>query len=114
MRPDIRDAWCKALRSGEYVQAAGQLHNEDGGYCCLGVLSEIIKDDATIKAAGWEFNGTEWYKGENNGWMGSLPYDIEKLVGFDGRLNQGDLIDLNDDKKAPFAAIADYIEAHTV
>lgn len=30
--------WLKALRSGEYIQAEGTLHDPDiGGFCCLGV-----------------------------------------------------------------------------
>lgn len=30
--------WLKALRSGEYIQADGTLHDPDiGGFCCLGV-----------------------------------------------------------------------------
>jgi len=36
----LREDWLKALRSGEYEQTTGVLH--DGlGYCCLGVLTHV-------------------------------------------------------------------------
>ena len=33
--------WVKALRSGEYKQGRSCLMDEDGCYCCLGVLSKV-------------------------------------------------------------------------
>ena len=34
----FKDKWLTALRSGEYKQGNGELHNElDDTYCCLGV-----------------------------------------------------------------------------
>lgn len=36
------DLFLKSLRSGEFEQAIGVLHNaETNGYCCLGVASEV-------------------------------------------------------------------------
>lgn len=44
MKPDIKERWVAALRSGEYKQGKGTL-KERGDcpplYCCLGVLLEI-------------------------------------------------------------------------
>lgn len=37
MKITLKKRWVKALRSGEFKQAEGDLHNECG-YCCLGVL----------------------------------------------------------------------------
>lgn len=46
MNQKIKKAWVKALRSGEYKQAAGMLRTSllDGkyGYCCLGVLQHTL------------------------------------------------------------------------
>ena len=39
-RSEIVKLWTSALRSGEYKQTSGCLHNGDG-YCCLGVLCDI-------------------------------------------------------------------------
>lgn len=40
MNPGVREEWCKALRSGDYIQTKGVLRNE-AGYCCLGVLEDL-------------------------------------------------------------------------
>ena len=40
MKPEIKQMWVDALRSGEFEQADGQLR-DDGRYCCLGVLCEL-------------------------------------------------------------------------
>ena len=36
-----RSDWVKALRSGKYKRAVGQLHDADGNYCVLGVACDI-------------------------------------------------------------------------
>ena len=39
----------KALRSGEYIQTSGILHNpEDGGFCCLG-LEQYINNKCKVE-----------------------------------------------------------------
>ncbi len=45
MKAKYKKKWLAALRSGEYSQAADFLHDGDGGYCCLGVLCDILKDE---------------------------------------------------------------------
>lgn len=41
MREDITK-WVEALRSGEYKQCKGTLHNAStGGFCCLGVYAAV-------------------------------------------------------------------------
>ncbi len=47
---DLAKKWVAALRSGEYKQTHGTLHN-DGGFCCLGVLCDI--------------QGRRWFKAEH-------------------------------------------------
>jgi len=46
MRPEAKEAWIKALRSGEYEQGECYLKQTNGKpkYCCLGVLCEITPD----------------------------------------------------------------------
>ena len=42
MNPELKAKWVAALRSGKYEQARCQL--SDGvGFCCLGVLCELMK-----------------------------------------------------------------------
>lgn len=42
MDPDIQRDWVAALRSGEYQQDTGALKTPTG-YCCLGVLVDVIQ-----------------------------------------------------------------------
>lgn len=42
----LKQTWLEALRSGEYKQTHGTLHNSEG-YCCLGVAAKVweLSDD---------------------------------------------------------------------
>lgn len=48
----LKERWVAALRSGEYKQTAGALHDQHG-YCCLGVLCEVadLSDPVTLTDA---------------------------------------------------------------
>lgn len=50
--PELKAKWLAALRSGEYKQGRYCL-STDNGFCCLGVLCDIVKDDV----------GYEWVPG---------------------------------------------------
>lgn len=41
MKPEVKEKWLKALRSGEYKQTIRFLHTKEG-FCCLGVLCDIF------------------------------------------------------------------------
>ncbi len=44
MKKNIATKWVKALRSGDYKQAYGRLHDTTtGGFCCLGVLCKMYE-----------------------------------------------------------------------
>lgn len=64
MKPEVKEAWLNALRSGEYEQGEGALHKieEDGPdtFCCLGVLCELA-----FKAGAVERFETDTYAGAN-------------------------------------------------
>lgn len=45
--------WIPALESGFYRQRSGVLSDESGGFCCLGVLLDVINPDA------WEHTDDE-------------------------------------------------------
>jgi hypothetical protein len=99
MDPILKANWCKALRSGEYVQGQGTLRNDAGQYCCLGVLCVV---------AGLELDPS------GNSPVGSKDsyQPIEPLVG-DASLNA--LYHRNDgicgQRPHTFSEIADYIES---
>ena len=121
MNQEIKEKWVAALRSGEYQQTKGYLHNEEG-YCCLGVLTDLC---AKEKGLEWEYpdgvyamDGCEMQlpSGVVN-WAG-LPTDDPYVNTPEGMNSEsGDLVrltELNDGTldilSLTFAQIADIIE----
>lgn len=97
MDAKIKREWIAALRSGKYKQAKGTLRR-DGGFCCLGVLCDVmgaqwVDEDAIV-------NGEL-----QNVYLSNNAADTAELK--DGE--QEKLWTMNDDGK-PFSEIADYIE----
>jgi hypothetical protein len=131
MDAQLKAKWVEALRSGEYKQAKGKLHDtKNDAFCCLGVLCKVM---------GAEFGpGQEEKENEDEDGMYMDTYDYVPVL--NGRVlssnddeelkdsfckeigipHQFDLIELNDGRgklgddnykaPAPFSEIADYIE----
>jgi hypothetical protein len=127
----LKAKWIEALRSGDYQQGPGKLHDTNtNSYCCLGVL---------CKAIGAEFCQVEIETECDDGTypvrVGCAPVlngrplvsdDAEELSAAFckeiGLQDQADLITLNDGysrpgepgfkPRQPFSVIADYIEAN--
>lgn len=107
MNADLKAKWLEALRSGRYQQARGALRrdtstkgSEEVGYCCLGVLCDIVGPEE------WDHTGTGvaiWRHA-----AGSLPANLRVEIDLDYRVEK-DLIDANDSGK-DFGLIADIIE----
>ena len=132
MNTEIKAQWLAALRSGEYTQTSGALRreNSDGsvGFCCLGVLCEILAKDGKIKYQPEdEYSDLRKYgagvDGEGDFVSGSafsLPYVVRELVGIStdaGEFEDAEgcdrtLISLNDSQGKAFPEIADYIEKY--
>lgn len=104
MDPTLKAEWISALRSGEYKQSRLCLRNGAAeGFCCLGVL-------AAIQGAEWDndrpiVNG-HTISHDEGGWIredfaGGLPLKLQQQ-----------LSNMNDNDRASFASIADYIEAN--
>jgi hypothetical protein len=57
LKPEIKEMWLKALRSGEYTQGQGHLHRIDETpseevhtFCCLGVLCDLaVKNGVAVQ-----------------------------------------------------------------
>lgn len=41
MKPEIKEKWVAALRSGKYEKGRGRLNYGNKQFCCLGVLCEV-------------------------------------------------------------------------
>jgi hypothetical protein len=121
MDPKIKAQWVAALRSGEYKQGGGQLHNSIAGeFCCLGVLCDLaVKAEVDVRVQPGAF-GTEY-----DGQTGSLPAAVQEWARLDtpdpelaptiDQDNDEDIYywdeasELND-TGVPFSQIADLIE----
>lgn len=59
---DEQTKWLADLASGVYDQAGWMLRHKDGGYCCLGLLCEGVKDHPEVMAEFEPIFTTEWDK----------------------------------------------------
>lgn len=53
MKPEIKAQWLAALRSGQYTQATGVLHEtgpRGDSYCCLGVLCDLAEKAGVVES----------------------------------------------------------------
>lgn len=129
MKKEIMEKWVAALRSGEYKQGIGLLHDRtQNTYCCLGVLSELAvkegvcpksKVDSTAlsematsatsnrAAFGLSYETTYLCK-EVMDWSGVVTVTGSSIPGLWGI----SLVKLNDELSKSFLEIADIIEEH--
>jgi hypothetical protein len=109
MDPVAKHAWVQALRSGEYPQGRGALH-QGTKWCALGVLVDVaIKAGVRVTEQVHPDHGSTGYDGE----YGSLPKAVQEWAGLnvpDPRVSRGPVAWLND-TGTPFSRIANYIEA---
>lgn len=99
MNAELKQQWVEALRSGKYQQGVGRLRTKDGEYCCLGVLGCIMK--LSFDELGCRF--IDKMDETTSSEYPQLPIN---------RIDQNHLISMNDDDKASFSEIADYVEEH--
>jgi len=128
MKKKIKDLWVEALRSGKYRQGKGYLNN-NGRYCCLGVLCELALKAGVLKEKFRMMGRTYYYRtGEVSGKEGAailVPSKVmewaglksasgsvsgKSLVKRDNNVKFYGLDALNDDGGAKFDEIADVIE----
>lgn len=101
---DFKQRWIAALRSGEYKQGDGFLHNpNDGTYCCLGVA---------CRAAGHEPETDDDMEYPSTK-LGNLPAMLKGSNPITRQLAQmndgvGDYVG----KRRSFSEIADHIEKY--
>lgn len=98
MDRELAKRWVSALRSGKYTQTDSVLH-DDRGYCCLGVLMEIVYGDP--------YDGPD----EDRDYRGDEELGADRLydVGMTGS-QENQFILMNDRQGYSFAEIADEIE----
>jgi hypothetical protein len=104
--------WIAALRSGNYEQTTGYLHDSKG-FCCLGVAAvEFLTDDVSVNK-NYDCRDVWLYDGES----GEAPKYVIDALGLNNALGDpirdtdDDLTDLNDNGST-FNEIADILEAN--
>jgi len=106
----IMRLWVKALRSGKYPQTTNRLR-DNKGFCCLGVLCDIIDSTKWVP-----FNDNSVYG--YDGYTTDLPPSITESVGIGdtGQLFKANtsLSIINDSGLHDFNVIADIIEAEFI
>ena len=127
MDSNLKQKWVRALRSGKYTQAIGQLKTEDG-FCCLGVLCDVYDSSNWTVASDPDLGEdyVEWhYKISKLGGYTYIMKDVlpdevvdaagldlqnpEVPYGIDGTKTSLAVIN---DSGATFKQIADLIETH--
>jgi hypothetical protein len=120
MKQAIMKKWVKALRSGEYPQGRGQLLDEKGGYCCLGVLCDLAMMEGVTDFTPKGIPNRNKYGGSYE----FLPTEVKKWAGMkteNGSLRNieietpwgytvSSLTEFNDEMKYDFDKLADVIE----
>lgn len=104
MKPEIKEKWLEALRSGRYKQGNSYLKNYKNEFCCLGVLCDLVDP------SGWEMEENEnplFFLFDNS--ASYLSNDFISKIGKFSIEMMYELAKMNDTGKS-FKKIADYIE----
>ena len=99
--------WVEALRSGEYEQGVGALHEGDA-FCCLGVACEVYQKQVGGLGVEMPYRNTYEYDGETGELPGLLIDWLE--LNSDPKIGGKTAIRLNDEDRLSFDEIADAIE----
>ena len=110
MNHDIKNEWVTALRSDKYRQIQGQLRDnlkgKHVGYCCLGVLCEITKQETDGE---WDQYNSVCFKIGNKSEGYTPPRKVLNHAGLT-EAHVETLIGMNDDAKCTFKQIANFID----
>lgn len=107
-----REAWVKALRSGDYEQGQGKLHQNDR-WCCLGVACDLAFKAGVLSQPIVSRMGIFRYDGDDN----YLPTVVQAWLGVTMhavKTEGGSCLAARNDEGATFAEIADLIESGQV
>ena len=125
MKPELKQAWIEALRSGKYEQGTGLLKrdyshmNTEAGatYCCLGVLLEVASEKGILEVEFCkdlpESSGTSAKVFFENDYYahlrGEYTFDVRERLELTYE-QEAELISMNDTQRKSFLQIAEWIE----
>jgi len=102
MKPEIKQMWVEALRSGKYKQGQYRLRRNDDSFCCLGVLCDVVDHSS------WSSHLNEDSYSYDDQFL-TISESMKKYVELEVEECR-DLVNLNDGCAKSFSEIADYIE----
>lgn len=98
---DYQIKWLEALRSGKYNQTVNGCLRDEDGFCCLGVVCDVIDSSKWVThTPNW------WVWGTSRLDLSSDILDLLSLKDYDMSI----LIDYNDDNELTFVQIAQKLE----
>lgn len=120
MKPEIKQKWLEALRSGKYKQGTGKLASFENRYCCLGVLCEIAREEIPIHKQKFSNDFTQDGFYSYNNATASLPVIVMEWSGMDTQFgkfledgNPKSLSHINDTEcDGNFTAVIPFIEKY--
>lgn len=96
----VKSKWLEALRSGQYRQGRGALRDNQDGFCCLGVLCDIIDKDQ------WNKDSDFWLWKTRSG---GVPDEVADEIGLPRSVSYR-LATHNDQDDWSFEELANLIE----
>lgn len=102
MTPEVKNKWTEALRSEKYEQGNGRLYN-NGKYCCLGVLCDVMETPFVDKADARLYIFQEFDHEDHIGYLPDGAFGLPESTMFD-------LSEMNDFQRKNFKEIADWID----
>ncbi len=85
----IKLQWLTALRSGVYKQCKGVLRDEDGNFCCLGVLTDLYCAGNNEKWVESSADFSYYLQGDNEKEDAVLP---DVVVGWSGIVTHNPIV----------------------
>lgn len=122
LKPEIKNMWVEALRSGKYRQGNGALRNEHNEFCCLGVLCDLVAPDKWTESDIKGINNEKLYASYDD--EGLLPRRIVEQIAVSGSIQRNFTVNLCggpdkgvvlselNDNGYTFNQLADIIEKH--
>ena len=102
----LKKKWLCALRYGNYEQTKGRLRNDDG-FCCLGVLCDLIDPKLWKKVGTAKEEKDNLYSYDSCG-TGHLPEKLREEIGLSYRVQE--IASERNDAGDSFERIADWLE----
>jgi hypothetical protein len=105
VKPEVRDLWVKALKSGEYKQGYGSLRTASDKFCAIGVLVDLAIKDGVEMDIREPTDSFPFYM--YDGMSARLPDAVKQWA---GNVRFVPIINMNDGKHNKFVTIAKWIK----